>query len=81
MIDYYRAGNDAPRIAKAIKVLEDITPGELFGSKSLREHIMMRSDLADRTVQNLIYDATHCESPILRKIGNGRQTRYARIKD
>jgi hypothetical protein len=80
-VDFVRAGNDAPRIAAAIKALEDIAPGQMFGPKSLREHVMMRSDLAEKTVQNLISDAVHCKKPILRKMGKGRQTRYARVKD
>lgn len=81
MVDYYRSGGEAPRIAAGIKILENLPAGELYGPKALREEIMLGCDLAARTVQNLIYDAMHCKEPILRKFGNGRQTRYARLQD
>lgn len=81
MVDFARAGGDAPRIMEGIRILEEIPAGQWFGPVALREHIRAQCDLTDKTVRNLIYDAVHCEKPILKKWGDRRSTRYIRAKD
>jgi hypothetical protein len=80
-VDYIRAGNNAPRTAAGVAALEGIPPGQIFGYKSLREYVMERTDLADKTVQNLIGDAISCEKPILKKFTIGGSVRYMRATD
>lgn len=80
-IDHIKSGGAAPRLAVGVALLEALPKdGRLWRRSELMEMLLGDTDLMEKTIDNLLWDACHCETPILYRRpvprGTGDRARY-----